>query len=257
MSQLLIEDHGAVRLLTLNRPDKKNALSEALAAELVDALNAADRDPSVHVMVVGGGRDVFCAGVDVRVFLEIGASGQAPPALAGIHESLRAIHKPLIAGVQGVAVGMGVTLLPHFDLVYAGERATFLVPFAELGLVVEYASSYTLPRLIGRQRANELVLRGKPISAATAEDWGLVTRVFPDADFETSLLEIAADVAALPTGAVQASKRLLKLGEASSLEEAFAQENEVLSGLYGSEENARAVQAFLGRASDRRHRNTS
>ncbi|MEM7135343.1 MAG: enoyl-CoA hydratase-related protein [Myxococcota bacterium] len=248
MSLVLTEDYGAVRVLTLNRPDKKNALNVPLASALAGALEAATSDPSVTVAVVVGAGDGFCAGVDVHVFLEAAETGVAPEVIARIHESLRAFPKPLIAGVDGLAVGMGVTLLPHFDMVYASESARFLVPFAKLGLVVEYGSSFTLPRLIGRQRANELVLRGKPIDANTAADWGLVTRVFADDDFRERLLEVASDVGSLPTSAVQSSKALIRQGEERTLTEAIAQESEVLSGLYGSEENVKAVEAFLARS---------
>lgn len=252
MSLILVEDHGAVRVLTLNRADKKNALSEALASALTDALSAASSDPDVGVVVVTGGGDTFCAGVDVNVFLEVARTGAVPDVIVNIHEALRACPKPLIAGVNAMAVGMGVTLLPHFDMVYASESAKFYVPFARLGLVVEYGSSFTLPRLIGRQRANELVLRGKPLDAMTAAEWGLVTRVFSEDEFRAKLLEVAADVASLPTGAVQASKALIRQGEERSLADAIAHESEVLSGLYGSEENVQAVEAFLSHAKETR-----
>lgn len=245
MSLVLLEDHGPVRVLTLNRADKKNALNEPLAEALTEALASATEDATVSAVVVTGARETFCAGVDVNVFLEVARSGVVPGVIGNIHEALRACPKPLIAGVNGIAVGMGVTLLPHFDMVYARESAKFYVPFARLGLVVEYGSSFTLPRLIGRQRANELVLRGKPLDAATAAEWGLVTRVFSDEGFRAGLLEVASDVAALPTGAVQASKALIRQGEERSLAEAMAHESEVLSGFYGSKENVDAVEAFL------------
>ncbi|MGB5810204.1 MAG: enoyl-CoA hydratase-related protein [Polyangiales bacterium] len=248
MSLLLVEDHGAVRVLTLNRPEKKNALNEPLAAALTEALEVAADDADVHVVVVVGSEGTFCAGADVHLFLEAGRGGKVPEVVVNIHEALRAFPKPLIAGVEGLAVGMGVTLLPHFDMVYANRSAKLYVPFARLGLVVEYGSSFTLPRLIGRQRANELVLRGKPVDATTAADWGLVTRVFEDAEFRERVLEVAADVGALPSGAVRASKALLREGEERTLDEAIADEADVLSGLYGSEENIRAVEAFLNRA---------
>ena len=252
MSILLVEDHGAVRVITLNRPEKKNALTADLAEELVAGLKKADSDDSVHASVLRGAGDTFCAGIDVHLFLDLGRAGEAPPVLSKLDEPLRAFSKPLIAGVHGMAVGMGVTLLPHFDLVYASRSARFYLPFARLGLVVEYGSSFTLPRLIGRQRANELVLRGKPISADTAAEWGLVTRVFDDALFDDELMQAARDVAALPNGAVRASKMLLRQGEQSSLAEALEGERRVLSKLYGSEENMRAVQAFLTGAAQTR-----
>lgn len=252
MSLLLVEDHGAVRVLTLNRPNKKNALDEALATALTEALEVAADEAGVQAVVVKGTGGVFCAGADVHLFLEAGRTGRVPEVVVRIHEPLRSFPKPLIAGVEGLAVGMGVTLLPHFDMVYASRSAKFYVPFARLGLVVEYGSSFTLPRLIGRQRANELVLRGKPIDSETAAQWGLVTRVFEDAEFADRLLEVATDVASLPSRAVSASKALIRKGEERTLAEAMTAETEVLSELYGSDENVKAVEGFLARASQSR-----
>ncbi|MCA9536339.1 MAG: enoyl-CoA hydratase/isomerase family protein [Myxococcales bacterium] len=239
------EDQGRVRRLILNRPEKKNALSGELAGALVAALQEANADPGVGAVVLASTGDMWSAGVDVNVFLQIAAGQPAPDALVRLTHHLRAFEKPLIACVQGPTLGMGVTILPHFDLVYAGERATFGTPFVKLGLVLEYGSSFTLPRLIGRQRANELILRAKPISAATAADWGLVTRVFADDALDEEVLRIATDVAGAPAGAVAACKRLLLEGEETTLEAAVAAENLALSTRYGSAENVAAVTAIL------------
>jgi len=141
---------------------------------------------------------------------------------------------------------MGVTMLPHFDLVYAAEEATFLVPFVKLGLVVEYGGSFTLPRLIGHQRTRELLLRAKPIDAKTAEHWGLVTRVFPRARLMDEVLAIASDVAQQPPGAMLECRRLVERGEEANMQDAMNEENRVLASRYGSEENVSAVMAFLG-----------
>ncbi len=244
---LVIEDQGRVRRLILNRPHKKNALNGELAEALVAALEAADADEGVGAVVLASTGDMFMAGVDVNVFLEL-AEGQTPPAaLTGLANHLRGFSKPLIASVHGPALGMGVTILPHFDMVYAAERASFRTPFVQLGLVLEYGSSFTLPQLIGRQRASELILRGKAIDAATACDWGLVTRVFADGDLQDEVLAIAADVANAAAGAVAACKALLQAGEQSTLDVATSAENAALAVRYGSEENVNAVQAILNK----------
>ncbi len=241
------EDQGRVRRLILNRPEKKNALSGELADALVAALEAANADPSVGAVVLASTGDMWSAGVDINVFLQI-AQGKAPPAsLVFMAKHLRAFEKPLIACIQGPTVGMGVTILPYFDMVYAAERATFTTPFVQLGLVLEYGSSFTLPRLIGRQRASELILRGKPISAATAAEWGLVTAVFSSEALDEEVLRIANDVASAPPGAVAACKRLLMDGEEATLAEAMAAENLALSSRYGSAENVQAVTAILSK----------
>lgn len=243
---VLVSDDGGVRVLTLNRPEKKNAISPQLAVDLRDALGAAAADDAVRVAVVCGAGDGFCAGADVNVFLDIGRGEMEGPAKVGeLHEHVRAFPKPLIAAVHGRAVGMGVTLLPHFDMVYAADDASFLTPFVRLGLVLELGSSFTLPRLIGRQRANELIMGGRPLDAPTAESWGLVNRVFPAAEMRLRVGEIAANLAALPPGAVAACKRLIRQGEEAGLAEAIAAEDATLSELYGSPENLRAVEAFL------------
>lgn len=243
---LLVSDEGAVRVLTLNRPDKLNAVSPGLADDLRRALGEAAADDGVRVAVVRGAGDAFCAGADVQVFLAIGRGEMEGAKKVGeLHRHIRAFPKPLIAAVHGQAVGMGVTLLPHFDMVYAADDAAFSTPFVRLGLVLEFGSSFTLPRLIGRQRTNELIMGARPLDAATAERWGLVNRVFPAAELGARVAEIAADLAALPPGAVAACKRLIRQGEASGIDDAITREDEVLSGLYGQPENLRAVEAFL------------
>lgn len=243
---LEVEDRDGVRTLTLDRPEKKNAISPELADDLHAALDAAAGDGGVRVAVVRGAGDAFCAGADVNVFLAISRGEMEGPLKVGnLHRHLRAFPKPLVAAVHGQAVGMGVTLLPHFDMVYAADDASFLTPFVRLGLVLEFGSSFTLSRLIGRQRANELILGARPIDAGTAERWGLVNRVFPAGELAARVGEIAANLAALPPSAVAACKRLIREGEESTLDRAIEREDAELARRYGSEENVRAVQAFL------------
>lgn len=243
---LLVEDHGAVRVLVLNRPEKKNAFSPELALALTDALQAADADGDVRAIVVRGAGDCFSAGADLHLFLALGQGNfEIGQPVEAVCRHVRAVKKPMIAAVHGRAVGMGVTLLPHFDMVYAADDATFTTPFVQLGLVLEFGSSFTLPRLIGRQRANELILSARPIDAATALDWGLVNRVLPRSEWMEGVLELASHVASLPPGAVAAAKELLRQGEEAGFEQASANEDAVLAKRYGSEENVRVVEAFL------------
>ena len=167
---------------------------------------------------------------------------------ANLHKLLLAVEKPLIAAVNGAAIGMGVTMLPCFDMVYASEEATFLTPFVRLGLVCELGSSYTLPRLIGRQRASELLMRAKPIDALTAERWGLVCRRFPGPDLLREVSAIVADLGELPPATLKKCKALLREGErAPEFSAQLAREEEVLSTCYGSDENVRAAIAFLAK----------
>ncbi len=244
---LLIEDRGPIRVLTLNRPEKRNAFDVALASAITDALGAASSDDGVRAVVVTGAGPYFTAGVDVNVFVGMAQAGDLSQ-LVRLHEPIRSCAKPVIAAVQGPAVGMGVTLLPHFDMVYAAEHATFMVPFMRLGLGVEFAGSFHLTRAMGLSRTKELVLRGKPIDAATAERWNLVTRVFPGESLLADVLEIAGDVAAQPAGAVKDARGVLAKGlETLEADAAIAEENRILSTRYGSPENVEAVMAFLSR----------
>jgi enoyl-CoA hydratase/carnithine racemase len=241
------EDHGAVRTLFLNRPAKKNAFDPDHARAFTTALAKADADPSVKVVVVTGSGDVFCGGADVSVFLAIGA-GQMEQVLPvkRVPHAIGAVTKPILAAVQGPAIGMGVTMLPYFDVVYAATTASFTVPFVRLGLVQEFGSSWTLSRLLGRQRAAELLLRGTPLDAPTAERWGLVARTFAPATLLDEVRAIATEIASAPQGAVQEAKSLLRSGELErSPTEAEAAEDAALAKRYGSPENVQAVQAFL------------
>ncbi|MEM9071684.1 MAG: enoyl-CoA hydratase-related protein [Myxococcota bacterium] len=249
MSELVqVTDEGAVRTLTLNRPEKKNAFNAALATALMDALRDADESDKVHVVVVTANGSVFSGGADVSLFLAV-AQGKFEDGktVSALPWALRAVRKPLLAAIQGPAVGMGVTMLPHFDTVYAAKRATFGVPFVQLGLVQEFGSSWTLPRLIGRQRAAELILRARPIDAETAQAWGLVTRVFDSAALLDEVHAIAKDMATAPLDALVHAKALLRQGEAGTIDEARQAEDEVLEARYGSPTNIAAVQAFFAR----------
>lgn len=242
---LTITNEASVRIIALNRPAKKNAVDVGLAGDLTAALRDAADDDSVRALIVRGQEDFFCSGVDLSVFTGMGGGGDVT-VITKLNEPLQQFPKPLIAAVEGKAVGMGVTILPFFDMVYAGDDATFVTPFARLGIVLEYGSSFTLPRLIGRQRANELVLRAKPIDAATAESWGLVTRVFPKARLHDEVLAIATDVASNAPNATRLSRDLIRAGEQSGLEEAIEAEwNVLMNQCYGSEEFMQSVQAFF------------
>lgn len=249
-SLLDLSDHpGGTRLIALARPDKKNAFNIRMAVELRDALAAAEADDAVRAILLTGSDGVFSAGADMATFAgrDDGDPGDLP-LLAGLHRPLLECRKPLVALVNGPAIGMGVTLLPYFDIVWAGASATFATPFVRLGIVVEFAASWTLPRLIGRQRAAELLLRGTPIDAATAADWGLVARVLPDDRLLAEGLTLAADIGLGGPRALRETKRLLRLGEAEPDREVqLVAELEVLATCYGSEEHMAQVQAFLER----------
>jgi enoyl-CoA hydratase/carnithine racemase len=243
-----VRNEGSVRVLVLARPEKKNAFDVPMTLQLWAALEAARAEPSVRVVVVTAEGDYFSGGADVNLFLNIGSVDPTDlRKVARLFEPMRALGKPSIAIVQGHAVGMGVTLLPHFDLVYAADHATFMTPFVKLGLVLEYGSAYTLSRLMGIQRAKELILRGTPLDAKTACDWGLVTRIFPAAELEAQALAIAREIAENPPSAVAESKHLIELGADRAFADTTEAEDAALASRYGSEENMQAVMAMMAR----------
>jgi len=248
MTRVKTEDLGGVRLLTLSRPEKKNAFDVAQAEELWAAIEAADADDAVRVIAVTGEGDYFTGGADITLFRDFASLDPASlKKVAGLYEPLRACAKPTVAILQGHCVGMGVTVLPSFDLVYAADHITFTTPFVKIGLVQEYGSSHTLPRLLGLQRAKELLLRASPLDAKTAAEWGLVTRVFPADRLRDEAMKIATELAGNPPGAVAEAKRLLEVGVMASFDEACRAEDDALASRYGSPENVKAVTAILSR----------
>lgn len=239
-------DEDGVRLLTMSRADKKNAVDVAMATQMWEAIEAAEADESVRVIAVTGDGDYFSGGADVNLFLNFAsADPKELKKVASLYEPLRACSKPSVAIVQGHCVGMGVTWLPCFDLVYAADHVTFRTPFVQLGLVLEYGSSHSLPALLGPQRAKELILRAKPLDAQTAADWGLVTRLFTADELRDGAMSIAKEIAENPPGAVAESKRLLDA--VGSFEEATRAEDDALASRYGSPENVQAVMKLMAR----------
>ena len=243
---ITVENRDAVREICLNRPKKKNAFSKELADAFRGALRDAGVDPAVRCIVVRGAGDMFSAGIDLSVFQEVHAGDpRALENITSLHEAVRALRKPVIAAVHGKAIGMGVTLLPHFDMVYASDQASFFTPFVQPGLIVEFGGSFTLPRLVGPQRAREMIFRGRPLPAAEAERWGLVTRVFPHAALFDEVHNIASDVAAQPVSALLDCKALLARLEDADVEHAIEEERPLLRARAVSEENKAAIKAIL------------
>ena len=203
----------AVLRLGFNRPDKKNAITAEMYGALADALEDAEKDDNIRAVLFEASGDMFTAGNDIGDFMA-GESGlsdphQTPPVMRFLHALAKA-EKPLIAAVQGGAVGVGVTMLLHCDLVYASKNATFHTPFVNLALVPEAASSLLLPRLAGHQRAAEMLLAGKKIDAWRAEELGFVNEVVGNKKIATAGLKAARKIAAKAPAAVRLTKNLMK-----------------------------------------------
>ncbi|HEY0836095.1 MAG TPA: enoyl-CoA hydratase [Azospirillum sp.] len=240
---ITVSRSGGVLEIRLDRADKKNAITTAMYRAMADALDRADADPGIHAVLFSGAGDSFTAGNDLNDFLA------APPVLTDspggrFIKTIATARKVLIAAVHGSAVGIGTTLLLHCDLVYAGRSARLSLPFVKLGLVPEAASSLLLPRLVGHQRAAELILLGEPFDADTAHTLGLVNRVVEDADLLATARAAAAAIAALPPSAVQQSKALLKTN-AASVAECMADELKHFAAQLRSAEFREAASAFL------------
>lgn len=209
MSEILTSKADGILTIAFNRPDKKNALTGAMYAAMADALDAAETDSAVRVILFTGNGGAFTAGNDLQDFLNNPPEGENTP----VFRFLRAIStasRPMIAAVSGVAVGIGTTMLLHCDLAYAAESAKFSLPFVNLALVPEAASSLLLPQMIGQHRAAELFLLGEPFTAATAKEYGIVNAVFPEDRLLGEAMDVARKVAARPPTAVRLTRQLLR-----------------------------------------------
>ena len=209
MAEILTSQADGILTVSFNRPEKKNALTGAMYATLADTLEAADSDRTVRVILFTGNGGAFTAGNDLQDFLNNPPQGDDTP----VFRFLRAIStasKPMIAAVCGVAVGVGTTMLLHCDLVYAAGDAKLSLPFVNLALVPEAASSLLLPAMIGHHRAAELLLLGEPFTAETAKEYGIVNMIVSSEQLLDTALTAARKIAAKPPTAVRLTKQLLR-----------------------------------------------
>jgi enoyl-CoA hydratase/carnithine racemase len=241
-----IETHTAdgIQTITFNRPAKKNAITAAMYQQLVDALRVAQDDASVRVILIAGQPDIFTAGNDVEDFLKTPPSGNESPVIRFLH-AISTAEKPIVAAVRGAAVGVGTTMLLHCDLVYAGRSARFSLPFAQLGLCPEAASSLLLPRMIGYHLAAEKLMLGEPFGADEARAIGFVNQVLDDDAVLAHAEKQAAKLAALPASAIRTTKWLMKSDHGSAIAERMQKENQAFREMLGSPEAKEAFSAFL------------
>ena len=246
MSDIVVERTGNILSIQLNRPEKKNALTSSMYITMAELLNGAAKDDEIHVVLWHAAGNSFSAGNDIEDFMK-NPPPQGDSPQAQLMQALIKFEKPLVAAVQGAAIGSGTTMLAHCDFVYAGESAKFQLPFVNLALVPEFGSSYLLPLRFGYTRAAELILLGKPFDAARAAELGLVTQVVPDQSLLATATETARTLAAKPAAAVQASKRLMKRAFREQLEQAVKVENEVFAERVRSDDAKQAFTAFFAR----------
>ena len=234
--------HDRVLSLVLDRPEKKNALTRAMYARLADLLEEAAGDASIRAVVMSGAEGVFTGGNDLGDFMMDPPTGPDSPTFRFLRNAA-GFPKPLIAAVPGPAIGIGTTNLLHCDLAYAAPDAKFKMPFVDLGLVPEAASSLLMPRIMGAARASELLLFGEVFSAETAREVGLVNEVVEDPTDRA--LERAAVLAAKPPQAVRQSKALMRRATADAVGETMAHEGALFVERLASPEAEEAFTAFF------------
>lgn len=244
MSDLIqVSRQGNCVHLVINRPDKKNALTQAMYAELATALLEADADKSVAAVVLTGVADSFTAGNDLHDFLAMDNIDESAPVFQFL-QALTRIEVPLVAGVNGLAIGIGTTLLLHCDFVYASRDARFALPFINLGLVPEGGSSLLLPQLIGHQRAAELLLLGDMFSADDAYRFGMLNEIVEADQLESRLSEVSKALGSKPVSGLRAAKRLMKQ-EPEPVSDRIDREVTVFAKALQSPEARAAIQATV------------
>lgn len=236
---------GALLRLTLNRPGSLNALDKALYHALADALAAAEADDEIAVVLIDGAGESFCAGNDLHDFLDAGDRDEALAAPRRLLEALASFSKPLVARVQGHAVGIGTTLLLHCDLVLCRDDARFALPFTRLGLVPEGGSSLLLPGLVGHPRAFEWLVMGEPCDAEEARRLGLVNAVLPGEALDAAVERYLTRLLALPQAAVCQSKALLRAPRREALAEVMREELAAFAERLESPEAQAALRSML------------
>jgi enoyl-CoA hydratase/carnithine racemase len=244
MDDIVTEHAGSILRVQLNRPTKRNAMTSAMYLALAAIFNEAANDDDTRVVVWHGAGDSFCAGNDIEDFLKHPpGAGESPQ--ADLMNELVNFDKPLVAAVQGAAIGGGTTMLTHCDFVYAAENAKFQMPFINLALVPEFGSSCSVPARIGHLRAAELILLGASFDAGRAAELGMVTEVVFDVDVLARATETARKLATKPAAALQASKRLMKQPFRDQVTAAMKAENEEFSAQVRSDDAKEALTAFL------------
>lgn len=244
MSDILVHTEAGVMTLTFNRVARKNSITAAMYAALADALQQAEDDAGVRVVVLQGDEAVFCAGNDLGDFLNHPPTGED----AEVFRFLRAIanfSKPLVGAVCGPAVGIGTTMLFHCDLVYAGDNAAFSMPFVNLGLCAEGASSLLAPQMFGYHRAAEALLLGDAFYAEAALEVGLVNKVLPPSETNAYALQVARKLAAKPLVSLVETKRLMKKGQHQLVLQTIADEGQVFGRMLREPAAKEAFAAFM------------
>lgn len=247
-SHVIVNIAGPLMSLTMNRPEKKNALTNAMYGALADGLQRAQDDPAIRCILIRGEGDCFTAGNDLSDFASI--SSGSGPAERHVNRFLRGLataDKPIVAAVQGLAVGVGTTMLLHCDVVCVTEQARLTTPFVNLALVPEAASSQLLQARIGYARAFSMVALGEPVDGKTAVEWGLARYLVSADGLRAKALAVAHTLAEKPIGALRATKRLMR--DSEQISRTMDRESEVFAQRLKTPEAAEAFRAFAEKRS--------
>jgi enoyl-CoA hydratase/carnithine racemase len=245
---ILTNKKNGILTIEFNRPEKKNSITASMYQAIADALEDAQSDAQVRVILFCGKQDIFSAGNDLEDFMNTPAQVDlADRPVAQFMLQLSTAAKPVIAAVAGAAIGIGTTMLLHCDLVYAADNAKFSMPFAKLGLCPEFASSMLLPQLIGYQRAAEKLLVGESFSGQEAFEMGLVAKVLPQDKLLPFVNAQAAKLAALPASSLRTTKRLMKAVQTDAIMVRMQEESKFFSAMLLSPEAKEAFTAFFER----------
>lgn len=244
---ILSSKENGVLTLEFNRPERKNAITAAMYQTMADAINEAEQDTAVRAILIVGKPEIFTAGNDLEDFMKTAPSTGAieDRSVYKFMMALSGTSKPVVAAVAGAAVGIGTTLLMHCDLVYAADTAKFSMPFSQLGLCPEFASSVLLTQIAGYPRAAEKLMLGEAFLAQEALEMGLVSRVLPAAELLAFAQGQAAKLVALPASSIRATKQLMKASRNALVGETITAENKLFSAMLTAPEAKEAFTAFF------------
>lgn len=241
---VIFKPENGVFHIIFNRPEKRNALNRIMYEKLGEGIDKAENDPKMRVILIYGNGKCFCAGNDLRDFQNTESSSENRP-IRNWSQSILTAKKPILVAVHGYAVGIGVTMLLHFDLVYAAESTRFQFPFVNLGLIPEFGSTFTLPELIGRQRAAELFFFGDWFSVQEANKMGIVNKIFPEKDLINETTRLAEKLAEKPPEALRQTKAYVKKHYIGFLEKLMPDEGAEFRKRQRSPEAQEAFKAFF------------
>ena len=244
-TSILVETHGRVGLITLNRPQVLNALNNQLMREVMDALEAFDKDEGVGAMVITGNEKAFAAGADIKEMADKTALQMMDADHVAVFGRIRTIQKPVIAAISGWALGGGCEVALSCDMIVASDSAKFGQPEINIGVIPGAGGTQRLIRAVGKVIAMEMILNNRTLTAQEALHYGLVNRVVPISDFLNEALKLAEEIASRAPLAVRAAKRMIKYSYESFLTEGLEEEKQVFYSLFSSEDQKEGMRAFV------------